>query len=139
MSEDVEENLEVLNSLYRAFTDEANRISLILADLERSKDTLLALKSIEEGQEGVARIVLHIGGHIALLVDKISSKEILVLIGSNVYAEMEMDRALEELNAKTDQSREALSKIQVQIRDLEGRIGSAMAKVQKRPETKSSS
>ncbi len=130
-SEEKTEDIESLSAIYRALVDEANRLNLILNDLIRSKETLRSLKSLRDKKQGVERMIVPAGSFIGLLVEGINPEKVLVLLGSNVYAEMSLERAMEELDSRIEQGQKALASIQSQITRIEERINVAMRKARK--------
>ncbi len=133
------EDLETLSAVYRALIDEANRLNMIINDLVKSKETLRSLKSLRDKKEGVDRMIVPAGSFVGLIVNNVNPEKVLVLLGSNVYAEMSLERAIEELDLRIQQGQKALESIQSQISQLEERINVAMRKAQKSTKTKSSS
>ncbi|RLG43640.1 MAG: prefoldin subunit alpha [Thermoproteota archaeon] len=133
------EDLETLSAVYRALIDEANRLNMIINDLVKSKETLRSLKSLRDKKEGVDRMIVPAGSFVGLIVNNVNPEKVLVLLGSNVYAEMSLERAIEELDSRIEQGQKALESIQSQISQLEERINIAMRKAQKGTKTKSSS
>ncbi|HIE24346.1 MAG TPA: prefoldin subunit alpha [Candidatus Korarchaeota archaeon] len=133
------EDLETLSAIYRALVDEANRLNMIINDLVRSKETLRSLKSLRDKKEGVERMIVPAGSFIGLLVENVNPERVLVLLGSNVYAEMSLERAIEELDSRIEQGQKALESIQSQINQIEEKINVAMRKAQKGTKSKSSS
>lgn len=133
------EDLETLSAVYKALIDEANRLSMIINDLVKSKETLRSLKSLRDKKEGVGRMIVPAGGFVGLIVDNINPEKVLVLLGSNVYAEMSLERAIEELDSRIEQGQKALESIQSQVSQIEERINIAMRKAQRGVKTKSSS
>ncbi|HDD68805.1 MAG TPA: prefoldin subunit alpha [Candidatus Korarchaeota archaeon] len=133
------EDVETLSAIYRALVDEANRLNIVLNDLIRSKETLRALKSLRDKKEGVERMIVPTGSFVSLLVENVNPEKVLVLLGSNVYAEMSLERAMEELDSRIKQGQNALEAIQSQISQIEQKINEAVRKSQERPKSRSSS
>ncbi len=133
------DDLETLSAVYRALIDEANRLNMIINDLVRSKETLSSLKSLRDKKEGVEKMIVPSGSFVSLIVNNVNPEKVLVLLGSNVYAEMSLERAIEELNSRIEQGQKALESIQSQIAQIEERINLAMRKAQKGTKAKSSS
>lgn len=138
-SEESVEDLETLSAIYRALVDEANRLNMILSDLIRSKETLRSLKSLRDKKEGVERMIVPTGSFVSLLVENVNPEKVLVLLGSNVYAEMSLERAIEELDSRIKQGQNALEAIQSQISQIEQKINASVRKTQERSKSKSSS
>lgn len=119
-----EDNITFLQSLYRYLVDEYNRLNLLRNDLERSMETLKAL--IKSNEENIGPLILPISNFISLFVDAAKAKEVLVLMGGNVYAKMSPEEAmkriterLEEINQGLREVSSNLAKVQLELENAQ--------------------
>jgi len=119
-----EDNLAFLQSLYRYLLDEYNRLNILRSDLERSIETLKALTKSSE--ENIGPLILPISAFISLIVEAAKAKEVLVLMGGNVYAKMgpeeaikQMTERLEEVNRSIREVTSNLAKVQVELENAQ--------------------
>lgn len=108
-----EDNLTFLQSLYRYLLDEYNRLNLLKNDLERSVETLKAL--MKSSEENIGPLILPVSAFISLLVEAANAREVLVLMGGNVYAKMNPEVAMKQMV-------ERLEEVNRGIRDVSSNI-----------------
>ncbi len=133
MSEETKDQLsqmspEVLESMYRYLRDEYNRLLLLKSEVERTIDTLNALKKADT--EEIGPLIIPVTGYLSLLVPKVKGSEVLFLMGSNIYAKMSPDRALEEAKSRLEEVEKAIdevtrnmARIQHELEKLKGAKG----------------
>ncbi len=134
MSKEVKQtlDLESLQGLYKLLTDEYNRLLLLKSEIERTIDTLKALTRAESDEVGP--LIIPVTGYLSLLVPEVKRGEVLFLMGSNIYARMTPERALEEAKSRLEEVDKALKEVgqslasvQVQL-EMAKRKGSAGAR-----------
>lgn len=119
-----EDNVAFLQSLYRYLLDEYNRLNLLKSDLERSIETLKAL--MKSSEEKIGPLILPVSTFISLFVEAASAKEVLVLMGGNVYAKMgpevaikQMMERLEEVNRGIREVSGNIAKVQIELENAQ--------------------
>ncbi|ACB08075.1 prefoldin subunit alpha [Candidatus Korarchaeum cryptofilum] len=119
-----EDNIAFLQSLYRYLLDEYNRLNLLKSDLERSIETLKALSKSSE--ESIGPLILPISTFISLFVEAAKAREVLVLMGGNVYAKMGPEEALKQMKERLEEVNEGirevsnnLAKVQIELENAQ--------------------
>lgn len=119
-----EDNVAFLQSLYRYLLDEYNRLNLLRNDLERSIETLKAL--MKSTEENIGPLILPVSTFISLFVETANAREVLVLMGGNVYAKMNPEAAmkqmmerLEEVNQGIREVSNNIAKVQVELENAQ--------------------
>ena len=127
MSERGQVDINFLQTLYRYLSDELNRLTVLRVELERSKETLRALSSAS-GDE-VGPLIIPVSTHLSLIVEAAKAKEVLLLLGGNVFAKVtpekaidEIDRMLEEVNKSLEEVKSNLTRIQLQLEAAQRRV-----------------
>ncbi|MEM3433323.1 MAG: hypothetical protein QXP27_04015, partial [Candidatus Methanomethyliaceae archaeon] len=119
-----EDNIAFLQSVYRYLLDEYNRLNLLRNDLERSIETLKAL--MRSTEENIGPLILPVSTFVSLFVEAANAKEVLVLMGGNVYAKMNPEAAmkqmmerLEEVNQGIREVSSNIAKVQVELENAQ--------------------
>ncbi|MCD6348486.1 MAG: hypothetical protein J7L91_02550 [Candidatus Korarchaeota archaeon] len=128
MSQERAADLSFLQSLYRYLLDEYNRLTILKADLERSIETLKALQRAQEDEVGP--LIIPVSSFLSLLVEGAKAKEILILMGGNIFAKMSPEEALkqaqerlEEVNKSLSEVGLSLTKVQLEMESLQRGTG----------------
>ncbi len=128
MSQERAADLSFLQSLYRYLLDEYNRLTILKADLERSIETLKAIQRAQEDEVGP--LIIPVSSFLSLLVEGAKAKEILVLMGGNIFAKMSPEEAmkqaqerLEEVNKSLSEVGLSLTKVQLEMESLQRGTG----------------
>ncbi len=112
-------DLRTVQAAYEATAEEVNRLTLLLTDLSRSIETVDALKRAGGGGDEVGPLIIPVGNFLSIIVPSVRVDEVLVALGSNVYAKMGLDAAREELSRRVEQVKAELTKTQANLRQLE--------------------
>lgn len=126
MSRERTSDLNFLQTLYKYLLDEYNRLAILKADLERTIETLKALRKAQENEIGP--LIIPVSSFLSLVVDGAKAKETLVLVGGNIYAKMGPEEALKQAQDRLDELNKGLqevgmnlTKVQLEIENLQRR------------------
>ncbi len=128
MSQERVVDLNFLQSLYKYLLDEYNRLTLIKTDLERSIETLKAIQKAQDGEIGP--LIIPVSSFLSLMIEGAKAKDMLVLLGGNIFAKMNPEEALKQAQGRLEEVSKNLSevglnltKVQLEMENLQRRTG----------------
>ncbi len=123
-------DLSFLQSLYKYLLDEYNRLTLVKTDLERSIETLKALKKAQEGEIGP--LIIPVSSFLSLMVDGAKAKDMLVLLGGNIFAKMGPEEALKQARERLDEVNKSLSEVGLNLTKVQLEMENLQRRTEKR-------
>lgn len=96
--------LQQYESQIKAFSSQLNMLEQVVADLARSKDTLVGMKEVKKGQE----VLLPVGQYTQVHAKLTRPTKAMVAMGSGVTREMDLEPAIEKVSERLTEAEKTM-------------------------------